>query len=224
MAFSYSPRIVTDGLVLYLDAANSRSYVSGSTNWTDLSRSGNNGTLTNSPTFNNSNVGNILFDGTDDYVNIGTQNLGITRDFTISFWANITKNGVVEIFNKGYNIPDYGIYLAKLTSNKLTLQSFSPNMNLETNTIITSGISNYTAVRINTNCYWYINGVQDNTQVITSANITQSNLKQWRIGSNFDVVRPTFGGNIYSFSVYNKGLTQTEVLQNYNATKTRFGL
>ena len=223
MSFHFSPRIVTDGLVLYLDAANTISYPGSGTVWTDLSKGINNGTLTNGPTFNSSNGGNILFDGTDDYVNIGSQDLGITRDFTISFWANITKNGVVEIFNKGYNIPDYGIYLAKLTSNKLTLQSYSPIINLETTTVITSGIRYYTAFRSNTNCYWYINGIQDNTQTTSSLNITQSNLKQWRIGSNFDSVRPTFGGNIYSFSVYNKGLTQTEILQNYNSTKTRFG-
>jgi len=222
MAHNYSPKIVTEGLVLYLDGANTRSYLGSGTAWVDLSRGGNNGTLTNGPTFNSGNGGNILFDGTDDYVNIGTQDLGITRDFTISFWANITKNGVVEIFNKGYNIPDYGIYLAKVTSNKLTLQSY-PFLNLDTISTVSSGITYYTAVRSNTNCYWYINGVQDNSTVIASTNINQSNLKQWRIGSNFDVVRPTFGGNIYSFSVYNKGLTQTEVLQNYNTTKTRFG-
>jgi len=51
MAFSYSPKIVTDGLVLYLDAANPYSYVSGSTSWNDISRGGNNGTLVNGPTF-----------------------------------------------------------------------------------------------------------------------------------------------------------------------------
>jgi hypothetical protein len=223
MSFNFSPKIVTDGLVLYLDAANTRSYPGSGTVWSDLSRGGNNGALTNGTTFNGANGGSIVFDGTDDYVNIGTQDLGITRDFTISFWANITKNGAVEIFNKGYNPPDYGIFLAKIISNKLTVQSY-PFLNLETSSTISSGIKQYTAVRNNTNCYWYINGVQDNSAIITSTNVNQSNLKEWRIGSNFDAVRPTFGGNIYSFSVYNKGLTQTQVLQNYNATKTRFGL
>jgi hypothetical protein len=66
MSFNYSPKIVTDGLVLYLDAANTKSYVSGSTVWNDLSRSGYNGTLTNGPTFNISNGGSISFDGVDD--------------------------------------------------------------------------------------------------------------------------------------------------------------
>lgn len=122
MSFNYSPKIVTDGLVLYLDAANTKSYVSGSTIWNDLSRNNFNGSLINTPTFNSQNSGSILFDGVDEYVNLGVVDIGITRDFTISFWANITKNGVVEIFNRGYTPPDYGIYLAKLSNNKLTLQ------------------------------------------------------------------------------------------------------
>ena len=221
MAFRYSPSIITSGLVLYLDVANTRSYPGTGTVWTDLSRGGNNGTLTNGPTFNSSNNGSIVFDGTDDYVNIGTTNLAITRDFTISFWANITKNGAVEVFNKGYLPPDYGIYLAKLVSNKLTLQSYNIGT-VDTNTTIVPGITNYTVSRNNTNCSWYINGVLDKSQIVTSSNINQSNLKEWRIGSNFDTIRPTFGGNIYSFMVYNVGLTQEQVLQNYNTTKTRF--
>jgi hypothetical protein len=63
MAFNYSPKIIQDGLVLYLDAANTKSYPTTGTTWTDLSRSGNNGTLINGPTFNSGNGGSIVFDG-----------------------------------------------------------------------------------------------------------------------------------------------------------------
>ena len=223
MSFNFSPKIVTDGLVLYLDAANSKSYTDSGTLWADLSGEYNNGYLENNPLFSNDNYGSIVFDGTDDYVNIGTTNLDITRDFTISFWANITKNGAVEIFNKGYIPPDYGIYLAKSVSNKLTLQSYNVG-SVDTNGTIVSGITNYTVSRNNTNCSWYINGVLDKSQTVLSGNIYQSSLKEWRIGSNFDVVKPTFSGNIYSFMVYNVGLTQEQVLQNYNTTKSRFKL
>jgi hypothetical protein len=66
MAFSYSPKIVTDGLVLYLDAGNPYSYVSGSTNWNDLSRSMLSGSLVNGPTYNTGSLGSIVFDGVDD--------------------------------------------------------------------------------------------------------------------------------------------------------------
>ena len=70
MAFNFSPKVVTEGLVLYLDAANTKSYVSGSTTWSDLSRSRNNGTLVNGPTFNSSNGGFIRCDGTNDYIEV----------------------------------------------------------------------------------------------------------------------------------------------------------
>ena len=70
MSLNHSPAIVTDGLVLCLDAGNSRSYPKSGTTWTDLKGS-NNGTLLNSPTFSSSNRGEIVFDFTDDQVNLG---------------------------------------------------------------------------------------------------------------------------------------------------------
>ena len=79
MAFNFSPKIVTDGLVLCLDAANSKSIVSGSTTWNDLSRGGNNGNLVNGPTFNSGNGGSILFDGVDDYVSNTFKALSIVK-------------------------------------------------------------------------------------------------------------------------------------------------
>ena len=63
MGLSHSPRIVTNGLVLCVDAANPRSYPGAGTAWTDLSKQGNNGTLTNSPTFSRNNGGRFSFDG-----------------------------------------------------------------------------------------------------------------------------------------------------------------
>jgi hypothetical protein len=68
MAFYYSPKIVTDGLVLYLDAGNQLSYPGSGTTWTDLSRSQTNGTLVNGPTFNTGSLGSIVFDGVDDFL------------------------------------------------------------------------------------------------------------------------------------------------------------
>ena len=102
MAFNYSPKTVTDGLVLYMDAANSKSYVSGSTTWNDISRSGNNGTLINGPTFNSSNGGSIVFDGTNDTTNLGNiLNIGL-NSWTISCWFKINSytSGVQGIVGK----------------------------------------------------------------------------------------------------------------------------
>ena len=75
MGVAYNPNIVTDGLVLCLDAANKRSYPGTGTTWTDRSANGNNGTLTNGPTFDSANGGSIVFDGTNDYVTTTKNNL-----------------------------------------------------------------------------------------------------------------------------------------------------
>ena len=79
MSFSNAPTVVTNGLVLSLDAGDRNSYVSGSTTWFDLAGT-NNGTLTNGPTFNTGSFGSIVFDGVDDYVttnsNININNIG----------------------------------------------------------------------------------------------------------------------------------------------------
>ena len=71
MSLSHSPLIVRDGLVLCLDAANPRSYPKSGTTWSDLAGA-NNGTLTNGPTFDADDKGGIVFDGTNDYVNLGS--------------------------------------------------------------------------------------------------------------------------------------------------------
>jgi hypothetical protein len=91
MAFFRGPNVVTDGLVLSLDAANIKSYVSGSTTWYDKSGNGNNGTLTNGPTFDSNNGGNLVFNGTNQYIDCGSSsllNFG-TGNYTIGVWFKI---------------------------------------------------------------------------------------------------------------------------------------
>jgi len=72
MAFANGSRIVTDGLVLALDASDRNSFVSGSTIWNDLSGNGNNGTLVNGPTFDSGSGGSIVFNRSTQYGPIGT--------------------------------------------------------------------------------------------------------------------------------------------------------
>jgi hypothetical protein len=89
MATRYSPAIVTSGLVLCLDAANRKSYSGTGTTWSDLSGNNYNGTLTNGPTFNGANGGSIVFDSTDDFVNVG--NIGTITSFTVLVWCYPTS-------------------------------------------------------------------------------------------------------------------------------------
>ena len=100
MAGNVAPNTVTDGLVLYLDAANVKSYASGSTSWNDLVGT-NNGTLVNGPTFSRANGGSIVFDGTNDTTNFGNiLNIGL-NSLTISCWVKFTTSaGIFGIMGK----------------------------------------------------------------------------------------------------------------------------
>ena len=95
MAFNYSPKIVTDGLVLYLDAANRYSYPGSGTTWSDISRGGNNGTLVNGPTFSTDGGGSIITDGIDDGIFINTfPNIPVKNSsFTVVFDDDIQSGG-----------------------------------------------------------------------------------------------------------------------------------
>jgi hypothetical protein len=86
MAYTTFKPIVTDGMVLNLDAANRKSFVSGSTSWYDLSGGGNNGTLTNGPAYNSANGGSIVFDGIDDICSVVDTPFRFGNTFTISVW------------------------------------------------------------------------------------------------------------------------------------------
>mgnify|MGYP006213918775 FL=1 len=90
MATLYNPNIVTDGLVLCLDAANKRSYIGSGTAWDDLA-GGNNGTLTNGPTFDAGNGGSVVFDGANDYINLGDGLDAKSGDYTFGSWSRLTS-------------------------------------------------------------------------------------------------------------------------------------
>ena len=91
MGLGHSPRIVTDGLVLCLDAANKRSYPGTGTTWTDRSTSGTNVSMEgmSSSNYSTNNAGVIDFDGTDDYIDAGSGLIsGTNNNFSVSFWAS----------------------------------------------------------------------------------------------------------------------------------------
>ena len=94
MALSHSPKIVTDGLVLCLDAGDGKSYSGSGTTWYDRSGNGNNGILVNGPTFDSNNRGAIVFDGVNDHVSIPNSSslqLSNNQSFTISYFVNLNR-------------------------------------------------------------------------------------------------------------------------------------
>jgi hypothetical protein len=219
-------QIVTDGLVLCLNASDRNSYVSGSTTWNDVSGRGNNGTLTNGPTFNSANGGSIVFDGVDDYASVPyTTNFDATvNGITLNTWVynNNSSGGwkaVIQRNRNGTLAAVYGIW--RSTSNGWQFRLGSGGVDSTINiTNATTGIwVNLTLTYNKTTLIAYINGVNVGTNTpIGYVNDTQNLL----IGDAG--VSEYFKGGIASTQIYNRALSQSEVLQNYNAYKTRFGL
>ena len=217
MATKYSPKMVTDGLVLSLDAANTKSYPRSGTTWTDLSGNSNTGTLTNGPTFSAGNMGSIVFDGTNDYVNISSLITG-NQSFSWGAWINPTATGTPVLFGNVSN----GLAMISYwdsANNKVRVGTYG-NDRLTSGTAIPPSTWGYTFWTWNgTTLTSYTNGIADGTATGFSFNI--SNLYT-TIGNS--VNSQYFTGRIAQTLVYNRALTAAEILQNYNATKSRFGL
>lgn len=218
------PKIVTDGLVLHLDAGQQNSYVSGTT-WKDLSGNGNTGTLTNGATFNNSNGGNISFDGTDDYVSISNNNiLNPSLSMTLSVWINISSFvSFMNIFGKGTTTNGSGGYDFRIESNnQLNLvkyfvvdQRVTLSQTLSTNTWY-----NIVAVQSSAKVDYFVNG--SNVGNYTNSSSYQTNTAEFRIARTRDATYTP--ANIANILFYKKILTAAEVKQNFDALKSRFGI
>jgi hypothetical protein len=228
-------RIVTDGLVLYLDAANTKSIVSGSTIWNDLTINRNNGTLINGPTFNPSNVGSILFDGSNDYCGLTLSSNQTNFDYiSICSWVNVSLSGqgyVISAQFNGTSVP----YHLNIGGNN------SPTALDGIAFLISGGSSNWRNSGINTNIrgdgkWHYVVGTFDGTTLsyYLDASLNASSLEGLgltlpksntipKIGS-YTNDSGFFSGYISNIQIYNRALSSQEILQNYNATKGRFGL
>jgi hypothetical protein len=223
---SYYGNIVKDGLVLDLDAAKQDSYPGVGTSWNDISGFQNNGVLTNGPTFNKDKGGSIVFDGVDDLVTLPTIAFGVNQ-FTIDLWFKL--NG-----NQTLNASLIGVAAAAAINN-WQLSCYNNNINMQffykgadgTNDSI---LLNYTFVsqvwanvtitkNSNNDIITYVNGSQTNSKnYATNYNHTEP----LRIGLNRGGTA-YYKGDISICRLYNgKGLSASEVLQNYNATKGRY--
>jgi hypothetical protein len=226
MAISRGPKIVTNGLVLALDAADKNSYVSGSTTWNDLSGYNYNGTLTNSPTFSNTNGGIISFNGTSQYIDCGNVLASLTNlslECFVKFGTQSSSfNGIIS--KTLSNADGYEIRTSNGATSTTTIVEFryvgdSASIGFGT---LTNGIwYHLVATGANGSQKTYINGVQAGSNTIALSPSANSN--------SLVIGKLAYAGLYANMSVgytriYNKVLSATEVLQNYNATKTRFGL
>ena len=244
MSIYHHPRIVTDGLVLHLDAANKKSYPGNGTVWYDLSKNKRSGTLTNGPTFNSSNSGSVLLDGTNDYIDLGTSfTANFSTGTTVEIWSKFvtTKNWARLIdINNGTNTCVL-IFARYSTTSKIGFEARNSPFTSQggcytTNDVISNGVIQHFVGTIgggtiggvpSTAAKIYINGVsQSLTQFGTHFPYVpdcSSNRTFW-MGRSAFTADAYLNNNIYSIRIYNKELSQNEVLQNFNATKSRYGL
>jgi len=248
--FKNTPPIVTSGLVLSLDAANRRSYISGSTTWNDLSGNNNSGSLVSGSGYSNENGGAIVFDGVNDYVNLGdTTSLRLgTSNFTINLWFLTTNNNsdasliVKRQSINPFNFISLGIGTfvntggggSSVTSSKkirFGIRADNSNQYIAntTNDIIDGQWKNITLIRNSGTVALYINSIIQSLDVIynlgtsINSNISVSSYN-WSVGAIGDIGVQFLNGSIPQVQVYNRALSAAEVKQNYDALKTRFNL
>ena len=246
------PYIVMDGLVLYLDAGVSLSYSGSGTSWYDINGLGpkNNGTLTNGPTYSSANGGSIVFDGVDDYVYLGNPpSLQFGNSFSFGcwfYWANVNTLAVLmgkrNGGDSGYN--QYGMNIAETVccgpaGKKLGVCLISDKTSGGGNCSFNCGIS---ATLPNSEGWvygictvsqyeqkLYINGTlaAESNDVLTNCTFNVPN-RSFYVGCTGGETEGTiiipFNNKIAVAQAYNKTLSASEVLQNYNAQKGRFGL
>ena len=230
--------ITKNGLILWYDAGNYASYNGSGTTWYDISGSVFDGRLLNGPTYSTDGGGSIVFDGADDYVgSIGTtstfsfiQNTGI---YTISAWVKPAVLGTAMFFagNNSGTAGEKGFYFGKEANNNCWLAVTNGS-----GIIIDHRVSNFflnttdwvyvTCVGNSTTNQFYKNGIAfSNAGSITSL-ATGTSSQTLALGSVNNVLAYNYwwNGSIANFQIYNRALTASEVLQNFNAQKNRYGL
>jgi len=235
------PTIITNGLILNLDAGFAPSITSLPTNivggsygsyiptWYDISSGGNNGSLINGPTYSSANGGSIVFDGVDDTVSFPAITLGSTFTITQTLVASASNNGIGYMPIGGGSVgggSTYRGYVWFTTNGAGSTTSIIFNQDGEAGgfsfTLPTPlpqyTLFQYTLVKNGSIAYFYINGNLVTSQSVESArNFTVRNLG-WSYSSYY------MNRNLYDTHIYNNALSSAQVLQNFNALKGRYGL
>ena len=217
------PNIVRNGLIFELDAADKNSYPGAGTLWKNLASNTYNGTLTNGPTYNSANNGAIVFDGADDAVII-SPTISIPNSYTVQAWYWKTAGTPYDPILADMVAGD-GFWIDASITARLTIffqgASFAiyGNQVLSLNkwyNICLSVANSGSTIIIN----MYINGILDKTYTAAGSFTTSFNAEC--LGG--DIYGDIMNGKIACDLAYNRVLTDSEILQNYNATKGRFNL
>lgn len=226
MALAHSPRIVTDGLVLCLDAANAKSYPGTGTTWTDLSKNNIVGTI-NGPVFDSSNKGGFVFDGTDDWcsINISGKNVNVALGTTICtfLYRTSTSTGQKNIISTRSGGGGGSLYIGSASN-----QIFSYYNNLSTAGYVASSFPNnnflYIIVRLNDDGSITHISIGNNIYSVNTSPIrtgfSSGNNNLLRFSSDLEY----FQGSMFAYHHYNKALSEEEIRQNFNALRGRYGI
>jgi hypothetical protein len=218
MGTKYNPTVVRDGLVYYIDAANTRSYSGSGLTVNGLVGIG--GTLVNGVGFSSVNAGYFSLDGTNDYIDFGTVPANTTGTSTVACWVKTTSSTTgLPLAFASYG----GIYINRFTTGKIlaffdgsTGDNTSADVSIRS---VNDGNWHYLSATTNgSTCSMYIDGALDKTYSETPS-----------FGTS---IYNSIGGQADGFNfincfvslahIYNRALTAQEVLQNYNATKKRY--
>jgi len=219
---SFAPPYVTESLQFYVDAGLPQSYPGTGTTWFDISGNSRNLTM-NSLSYSPNDGGYIIFDGSHTADSVSTYTINFSNGFTVECVAKFSGSAYEGLF--AFNDPMNSNYInVQAQGNNIRWEidsgsSFTTTNSLSSDTwyhvtCVYEGDSNNTSATARI----YINGVENNTASLTRTGQNQTSnfvLGQWD---------GYLTGNIALSRMYNKVLNSTEVLQNFNATKDRFGL
>lgn len=222
MATFYSPKMITEGLKLCVDAANTRSYPGSGSSFYDLSGNGHTFTITGA-TYNAS--GYFSFSGSSQYMSCASFNPSFTNVASVSAWikpASGQNDGTYNgIFSYGPRTCNGNTLLMSMNSSYgPTMAKWCDDFTSPTSNMNTTSWWNYTLVLNGSSVTFYLNGSNAGSGTVGTTNISSGTAA---IGST-DLYGRLFKGDIASISVYNVALSATDVTQNFNALRTRFGI
>jgi hypothetical protein len=219
------PPVVTSGLVVNYDASNATSYPGSGSTWSDLSGNGYNATLQNGPTFSSAYGGDITIDGSNDYISLPTTNIlntnaDFTCDIAFTMLTGTANRNVLDGLQIGALViraTNVANYVSLVRGDQLELGNFGSTSAITLNTPVVISLSLNKAT---TTFSLYVNGVFKNTLNPGNQTFTTTSPILGKHLCCYEFTNESF----YNFKWYNRQLTSEEVLQNFNAVKTKLGL
>ena len=221
------PAIITSGLSLNLDAGFTPSYPTTATTWYNVCFSGSNGTLSNGPTFNSDNNGSIVFDGTNDFVNISSQTaLFSNASFTVSIWmyplSNASDGMLFATYGPGPDFNSRAVFIRLKSDRAISFGFYNDDVTSGTAAFVYNAWQN---IVLTYNYTTDISTMYLNGNILAAGAVgpcIETRTMSVRIANWFS--QEYYRGRVSSFFLYNRSLSQGEIQQNYNAQRGRFGL